>query len=413
MSLAPPPYGPIVVGAVIAEYALLMLGDVLNLRALSPDLPAAFAGVYDPQRYARSQAYTRTLTRFGWVPRTLDLMLLLAFWLSGGFEWLDRLVRSLGFGPILTGGFYIGALVLVQELLSLPFRYYSTFVIEERFGFNTMTRRTFVLDEIKGLALTLLLGGPFLAIVLWLFDRTGDSAWLWCFGVTSAFLVVVQYVAPTWIMPLFNEFRPIESGDIKEAVLAYTERAGFPIDGLFVIDGSKRSTKANAFLTGFGRRKRVALFDTLIQQQTTDEIVAIVAHEVGHFKKRHILKGLALGIAQVAALFFLLGVLLADPRVFDAFHVSEPSTYAGLVLFAIAYAPIGLVVSMGVQAWERRHELEADAFARRTTGHGEVLAHALEKLSAESLSNLTPHRFYVALHHSHPPLAKRVAALRA
>ena len=407
------PYGPILLGAVLIEYSLLTLSDRLNVRSLRPELPPAFANVYDPARYARSQAYTRAQTRLGWVSRTLDLTILLTFWLSGGFDWLDRLVRGAALKPIPTGILYVGSLVIATALLSLPFRWYSAFVIEERFGFNTTTRTTFVLDEIKTMALTLALGGPLLAIVLWLFARTGESAWLWCFGVTSAFLTVVQYVAPMWIMPLFNEFRPVQNGDLKEAVLTYTDRAGFPIDGLFVIDGSKRSTKANAFLAGFGRRKRVALFDTLIQQHTTEEIVAIVAHEVGHFKKRHILKGLVVAIAQVGALFFLLGWFLDDPRLFDAFRVSRPSPYTGLVLFAIAYAPIGLVVSTVVQAWERRQELEADAFARRTTGQGEVLAHALEKLSADSLSNLTPHPFYVMMHHSHPPLSDRVAALRA
>jgi STE24 endopeptidase len=413
VALIPMPYGPIVLAAVLIEYVLVMLADVLNLRALRSELPAAFARVYAPARYERSQAYTRALTRFGWLPRTLDLTLLLALWFSGGFEWLDRVVRSLGFGPIFTGILYIGALVLAQEVVSLPFRWYSTFVIEERFGFNTTTRRTFCLDLLKGVLLTVVLGGPLLAAVLWLFDRAGDSAWIWCFGVTSAFLVAVQYVGPTWILPLFNEFRPIDSSEIKEAVIAYAQRADFPLEGIFVIDGSKRSTKANAFLTGFGRRKRIALFDTLIQQQSVEEIVAIVAHEIGHFKKGHVLKGLALGIAQLAVLFFLLGLFVREPRVFSAFHVSRPSTYVGLVLFAIAYAPIGLVVSMLVQAWERRHEFEADAFARTTTGHGEVLVRALEKLSAESLTNLTPHPFYVTLHHSHPPLAERVAALKA
>ena len=297
--------------------------------------------------------------------------------------------------------------------MSLPFRWYSTFVIEERFGFNRTTRATFVLDLLRGLLLLVALGGPMLAAVLWFFDRMGDAAWLWCFGLTTLFLIGIQFVAPTWIMPLFNTFRPLENNELTRAVLDYARLAKFPLEGLFVIDGSKRSTKANAFFTGFGKRKRIALFDTLIHQQSTDEIVAIVAHEIGHFKKRHILTGLALGIAQVGAIFFLLALFLRDARVFGAFQVSRPSTYVGFVLFAIAYAPIGLAFSSVVQAYSRQNEFEADAFARETTGHGEVLARALEKLSAESLSNLTPHPFYVKLHHSHPPLAERVAALRA
>ena len=407
------PYGPILLAGLFLEYAIVMLADLLNLRALQPSPPVEFTGLYDSERYERSQAYTRQLTRFTWIPTTLDLALLLAFWFAGGFELLDQVVRSFGLGPIVEGTIYIGVLIVAQAVVSLPFRWYSTFVIEDRFGFNTTTRATFAVDQLKGLLLLVVLGGPLLAAVLWFFDRTGDAAWLWCFGVTTAFLVGLQFVAPTWVMPLFNKFQPLGDGQLKRAVLAYTRRVGFPLEDVFVIDGSKRSTKANAFLTGFGKRKRIALFDTLIEQHSTDEVVAMVAHEIGHFKKKHILKELALGIAQVGVIFFLLSLVLRDAGLFEAFHVSRPSTYVGLVLFGIAYTPIGLVLSFAVQAHSRRNEFEADAFARETTGRGEVLARALEKLSAQSLSNLTPHPFYVKLHHSHPPLADRVSALRA
>ena len=407
------PYGPILLAALLFEYALLMLADVLNLRALRPELPAQFTGVYDSVRYARSQAYTRQLTRFTWIPRTLDLALVLAFWFSGGFGWLDLAIRGLGFGAIVTGLIYIGTLALAQAAISVPFNWFSTFVIEERFGFNTTTRATFALDLLKGAALCVVLGGPLLAGVLWLFDRTGDVAWLWCLGVTSVFLILFQFVAPIWIMPRFNKFQPLENTELRRAVFDYARRSEFPLEGLFVVDGSKRSTKANAFFTGFGKRQRIALFDTLIQQQSTDEVVAIVAHECGHFKRQHIMKGLALGIAQLATIFFLLSLFLRDGRVFETFHVSVPSTYVGLLLFGIAYTPIGLAFSSLVHAYSRKHEFEADAFARETTGRGDVLACALQKLSAEGLSNLTPHPLYVKLHHSHPPLVDRVAALRA
>lgn len=407
------PYGPILIAALLLEYVLVMTADVLNLRALRSELPAEFSGFYDSARYARSQAYTRQLTRFSWIERTLDLVLLFAFWYSGGFEWLDGVVRAFGFGPILTGTIYIGTLVVAQQAVSLPFQWYSTFVIEERFGFNMTTRATFALDVLKGLLLIVVLGVPLLAAILWFFNRAGDSAWLWCFGATALFLVGVQFVAPTWIMPLFNKFQPLESGELKQSVLDYARRVGYSIEGLFVIDGSKRSTKANAFLTGFGKRKRIALFDTLLARQSTDELVAIVAHEIGHSRKKHVVKELALGFAQVGAFFFLLSLCLHDVDLFKAFYVSQPSAYVGLPLFAIAYSPLGFAFSVAVLAYSRKNELEADAFARETTGHGEALARSLEKLEAESLSNLTPHPFYVKLHHSHPPLADRVAALRA
>ena len=406
-------YGPIVLAGLLLEYTLVMGADVLNLRALKSELPKEFAGVYDPARYSRSQDYTRELTRFGWIERTFDLALLLAFWFSGGFEWLDRSVRAFGYGPIITGTVYIGLLVIAQQIVSLPFRSYSTFVIEERFGFNTTTQATFVIDIVKTLLLTVVLGAPLLAAVLWFFSRTGDAAWLWCLGAITLFLVVFQLVAPIWIMPLFNKFKPIENSEVAEAVLDFARRAGFPVEGLFVIDGSKRSTKANAFLSGFGKRKRIALYDTLLPHHSTDELVAIVAHEIGHYKKKHVLKEMMFAITQIGAFFFLLSVFLHHEALFKTFDVSQPSTYANLILFAIAYTPISFIFSLVVQARSRRNEFEADAFARETIGRGEALARALEKLNAESLSNLTPHPFYVKLHHSHPPLADRVAALTA
>jgi STE24 endopeptidase len=407
------PYATLLVAALLLEYAVEMVGDALNLRALRPEVPARFSGVYDPERYARSQAYARAKARFAGLPRTVSLAVLLAFWWYGGFESLDVAVRALGLGVVLTGAVYIGALVVLQELLSLPFSWYSTFVIEERFGFNRTTPATFVLDRVKGLALLMVIGGPALSAVLWLLERAGDTAWLWGLAVTTVWLLGLQFVAPTWLMPIFNTFRPLEEGELARAVRACAARAGFPLEGLYVVDGSRRSTKANAFLAGFGSRKRIALFDTLVARHPADEIVSIVAHEIGHHKKGHVLQGAAIGIAQLAVIFFLLGYVLHDPNLFSSFHVSRPSVHVGLVLFAIMYAPVGLALSLVVQAHERRCELEADAFARDTLGSGDALVRALEKLSAESLANLTPHPFYVWLHHSHPPLADRVAALQA
>lgn len=407
------PYGPIVLVALLVEYVLVLTADVLNLRALRPEIPEQFRGLYDADRYARSQEYTRAKTRFSWWPKTVDLVLLLGFWWLGGFRWLDDVVRGFGFGPVVTGVLFVSALLIVHGAIALPFRWHATFVIEERFGFNKTTRRTFVMDTLKGLLLGAVLGLPLLAVVLWFFETTGERAWWYCWIVGAAFTLAIQFVAPTWIMPLFNKFKPLEDGELKASVLAYSKTVGFPLEGLFVIDGSKRSTKANAFFTGFGKHKRVALFDTLIAQQTTEELVAVVAHEIGHYKLRHILKGMLFGLAQMGLTLFILSRFLNDPALFAAFGLDTPSTHAGLVFFGLVFAPIDLALSIVMQAMSRKNEFEADAFARKTTGRGEVLARALEKLSAESLSNLTPHPFYVKLHHSHPPLAERVAALRA
>ncbi len=405
-------YGFVILAAILAQEGLALVAELLNLRALRATPPAGFEHVYDAERYARSQEYTRVRTRFAFLPQALDLVLLLGFWFAGGFAWLDGWTRGLGFGPIPTGLVFIGALVLAKALIDLPFRYHAIFGIEERFGFNKSTRATFWADTLKGLALALVLGTPLLAAILWFFERTGASAWLWCWGVTALFTLFVQFIAPTWIFPLFNKFQPLEEGELRAAVLAYARKVAFPLEGLFVIDGSRRSTKANAFFTGLGRKKRVALFDTLVAKHSPAELVAVVAHEIGHYKKGHILKGLALSLLQSGVVFLLLSLCLRQAGLFRAFGVEQPSVHAGLVFFSLLYGPLALLFSLGMQAFSRRNEFEADAFARETTGDAERLVSALERIAADSLSNLTPHPLYVLLHHSHPPLVARIRALR-
>ena len=406
-------YAVIVLVALLTEYGVQLVADLLNLKGLRADLPPEFRDTYDVERYDRSQAYTREKTTFGIATSTFDLAVVLLFWFVGGFAWLDGLVRGVGSSPIVTGLLYIGALAVARTLLGVPFSWYSTFVIEERWGFNKTTAGTFWADRAKGLVLALVLGGPLLAAILWFFESTGASAWIWCWGITALFTVVVQFVAPTWIMPLFNRFEPLEDGELRQRVLAYAEGVEFPLEGMFVIDGSRRSTKANAFFTGFGKRKRVALFDTLIEKHEPEELVAIVAHEIGHYKLKHILKGLLLSLLQLGVVFFLLSVFLKHSGLFEAFGVATPSVYAGLIFFSLLYAPIDLVLSFLMHAFSRKNEFEADRFARETTGSGERLAVALKRLSADTLSNLTPHPFYVLLHYSHPPVLQRIRALRA
>lgn len=404
-------YGLLILGAILFQEALSLAADLLNLRALRPAQPAGFEHVYDAERYARSQEYTRARTRFSFLPQALDLVLLLLFWFVGGFAWLDERTRALGLGPIATGLAFIGALLFAKAVIDLPFRWYATFVIEERFGFNKTTRATFWADTLKAFALALVLGTPLLAAILWFFERLGPSAWLWCWGATALFTLAVQFVAPTWIFPLFNKFEALQEGELRAAVLAYARRVGFPLEGLFVIDGSRRSTKANAFFTGFGKRKRVALYDTLIARHPTEELVAVVAHEIGHYKLGHIRIGLVLAILQAGVIFYLLSLFLGQAELFRAFGVEQPSVHAGLVFFSLLYAPLALVLALGMQAFSRRNEFAADAYARETTGQAEHLVRALGRISADSLSNLTPHPLYVLLHHSHPPLVERVRAL--
>jgi STE24 endopeptidase len=405
-------YTAAILAALLLDYGLDLAADLLNLRALDPALPPEFRDVFDPDRYRRSQAYTRARARLGMLVATVNLALLLGFWFAGGFNRLDRSVRALGVGPVPAGLLFIGVLGLAGAILSLPFGWWSTFVIESRFGFNRTKAATFWADRAKGVLLALLLGGPLLAAILFFFEKTGTRAWLWCWLASAAFIVGVQFIAPTWIMPLFNRFTPLAEGGLREAILDYARSVTFPLEGVFVIDGSRRSTKANAFFTGFGRRKRVALFDTLLEKLDAGEVVAVVAHEIGHYKRRHVITGMAIGVLQAGVVFFFLSIFLREPGLYQAFGMEARSVYAGFVFFALLFGPLDVAVSTFVRALSRRHEREADRFAAETTGAGEQLASALRRLSADSLANLTPHRLYVLLHHSHPPVLERLRALR-
>ena len=400
-------------GLVLAGVAVDAATAWLNLRALAPEPPADFRHLYDADRYRRSQSYTRATARFGLVADAIDLGVLLAFWLPGGFGWLDRVTRGLGLGAVPTGLLFLGALAVGRALLDLPLRWWRTFVVEERYGFNRTTRRTFWADAAKGSLLAVGLGAPVVAAVLWLFATAGSSAWLWCWVALAAWTLVVQWVAPAWLLPLFNRFTPLPEGALRDAIVGYTRRIGFPLEGVYLIDGSRRSTKANAFFTGFGRTKRIAIFDTLAATLAPDEIVAVVAHEVGHHRRRHVVVGLVLGLVQLGITLRVLAWAVAWPPLFAAFLVPVPSVHAGLVLFALVGRPVGVVVSALLLALSRRHEYQADAWAADTTGRPEALATALERLAADALANLTPHPLYVALHYSHPPVRARVRRLRA
>lgn len=401
----------LLVGALLVDFAIHLGVDVLNLRALRAEPPPSFGDLYDAERYRRAQAYTRERTRFGWIAAGTRLVLLVAFWLGGGFGALDRATRALGWSEVPTGLAFVAALALAQGLVGLPFAWWATFVVEEKYGFNRATLRTFLTDVATAVALAVALGGPLLAAVLWLFAATGRWAWLWCWMLVTLWTIGVQYVAPTWIMPLFNRFTSLPEGTMKDALLALADRLGFPLAGVWVIDGSKRSSKANAFFTGFGARKRIALFDTLLATLGPDEVLAVVAHEIGHYKRRHVQWGMAIAILHTGALLWFLSWVLEAPSIFTAFTIDRPSVHAGLVIFGLLLTPVELPLSLALNALSRRHEYDADRFAAAAIGTGRDLASGLRRLSADTLTNLTPHPWYVALHHSHPPVVERVRAL--
>jgi len=401
----------IIFTVIFAEFVLNFISDLLNLRMLRSDLPDAFRGWYDADRYIKSQEYLKVTTRFGWVVSSFGLVIFLVFWFSKGFPLVDRWVQAYHQGPVITGIIYIGVLVILKALISLPFSIYSTFVIEERFGFNKTTWSTFIKDFIKGLLLAVILGGPLLAGILAFFEYAGAGAWLYCWIAVALYMLAVQYIAPTWIMPLFNKFTLLEEGELKRAIFSYARSIDFPLENVFVMDGSKRSKKSNAFFTGFGKHRRIVLFDTLIKQHKVLELVAVLAHEMGHYKKKHIQKALIIGIAQMGVMFFLLSIFISYQGLFDAFYMDKKSIYAGLIFFGLLYSPVEFFTGILMQMLSRKNEYEADMFSVETTKDQSSMVNALKKLSVHNLSNLLPHRLYVFLNYSHPPVLKRIKAI--
>lgn len=403
--------GLIILLALLVELLVSRVADYLNLRALQEELPEAFRAIYDPERYRQSQAYLRAKTHFGWVMALFNLAVLLIFWFGKGFAFLSDGSRAFGRGPIVTGFIFIGALLIFKAAMELPFGAYATFGIEQRFGFNRTRWSTFAMDKLKGLVLSVLLGGPLLAAVLAIFNYAGAHAWWISWVVATLFILAVQYIAPAWIMPLFNRFEKLGDGELKSAILNYARSIGFALQNIFVMDGSKRSSKANAFFTGFGRHKRIVLFDTLIAAHTVAELLAILAHEMGHYQKKHVWKMMAVSMAQMGLMFGALSFFISYPGLFEAFFVDEPSVHAGIVFFGLLYAPLDAFIGIFPQILSRGHEVEADRFAVVTTGNGEAFIEALKKLSVNNLSNLQPHPFYVFLYYSHPPVLTRIEAI--
>jgi len=403
----------IIVCTLVVDLVISLIADILNLRQIKSDIPHEFQAIYDSDQYKKSQDYLKVNTRFGWFSAPFDVCLFLMLWFGKGFLFIDHWARSWEFGPILTGIIYIGVLSVIKLIVSLPFGLYETFVIEERFGFNKTTWSLFFIDLFKSLALSLIIGIPILACVLFFFEHSGSFAWLYCWIFTIAVLLIIQFVAPIWILPLFNKFKPLEDGDLKDAIMSYAASVNYPLTQVFVMDGSKRSTKSNAFFTGFGKNKRIGLFDTLIQNHTISEIVAILAHEIGHYKKKHIQISMIIGIFHSGILFYVLSFFISYKGLFDAFYMDQVSVYAGLIFFGILYSPIDSFLGLLFQMISRRNEYQADRFGVETTHDPESLVEALKKLSVHNLSNLMPHPFYVFLNYSHPPVLNRINAIRS
>ena len=396
---------------IIGNWALETWATKQNLGALGQDIPAEFQHAVDATKYARSQAYTRENARLSLVSDGVQVFAILLCLFLGVFDVFNNWARSLVSGDILQGLAFFAIVGLASTLLSLPFSIYRTFRIEETYGFNRTTPKLFITDRIKGLLLAVVVGAPLAAAVLWFFQTFSTFGWLIAWGFTIAFMFAVQYVAPIWIMPLFNKFTPLEEGELRTAIEDFAHANGFHISGIYTIDGSKRSNKANAFFTGFGKQKRIALFDTLVDSMSTKEIVGVLAHEIGHCKLHHIKRMFLTSIVTTGITFFVLSFVLRYQPLYEVFHVQHMNIAVGMVLFGFLYTPLSLLLSVLASSQSRKYEFEADAFAARTTGAPQELSRALVKLSVHSLANLTPHPAYVFLHYSHPPVVARLQAL--
>lgn len=407
----------IAVLALLVGFTLLHLWiHALNLKAIAPEIPSEFQGVYDEEKYRKSQNYLRDSTRVDLVTKLIRTSVLIAFILLGGFKVLFELAHGVSDHLVLQGLVFAGLLLLVQTLWSLPFSIYDTFVLEERYGFNKTTPKTFAGDTLKGLLLGCLIGAPLFAALVYFFETAGAQAWWICWAVVSIVQLFLLYIAPVVILPLFNKFEPLPEGSLRTALETYAEQQGFHLSGLFTIDGSRRSTRANAYFTGFGKNRRIALYDTLIENHDEDELVAILAHEVGHAKCRHIHKQLAIGLLSTGLLFGLLSLVIREPGLYQAFQLPGTAPlplYAGLIFFSFLYSPVSALIGILTSILSRKFEYEADAFAVNTTQGADPLIRGLKKLSVDNLSNLTPHPWLVFLEYSHPPVLQRIEAMRS
>ncbi|HLP58263.1 MAG TPA: M48 family metallopeptidase [Candidatus Deferrimicrobium sp.] len=395
----------------VGEYLLDVITEWLNIRRLSPAVPGPFKGYYDEEKYARSQAYSRETTKFGLLRATFSIAITIPFILGGGFNYVDRFVRSFELGSIVSGLVYIFILAIGTALLELPFNIYDTFVIEEKYGFNKTTFKTFIADLLKGLVLAMVIGGPILAVMLWFFEKTGRLAPLYIWSVVFVIQLIMNFVAPYIIFPLFNKFSPLEEGELKTAVENYAREHNFHLKGVYKMDGSKRSTRGNAAFFGFGKARRIILYDTLIEKHTTDELVAVLAHEMGHYKLHHIIKSMVVAFLETGLMFFILSLFINNKGLFAAFKMEELSIYASFIFFGFLYTPVSILLSIVTNIFERKWEYEADRYAVTTTGKKEALITGLKKLSVDNLSNLTPHPLKVFFYYSHPPILERISAI--
>ncbi len=402
----------IIIAILLFDFLLSSFLDYLNTTRWSDELPKEVEGIYDAKEYKKSQDYQRDNLKLSTIQSTLSLIIILFMLFVGGFAVVDGWVRDITNNEVLMAILFFGILMFASDIINTPFSYYDTFVIEEKYGFNKTTKKTFILDKIKGWILGAIIGGGLLALIVWFYQKTGQNFWLYAWGLITVFMVFITMFYSNLIVPLFNKQKPLEEGELRSAIEKFSEKEGFRLKNIYVIDGSKRSTKANAYFSGLGSKKRIVLFDTLINDLETEEIVGVLAHEIGHYKKKHTLTGILLSVFQMGLTLYILSLLVNNPELSKALGTEKTSFHLGLFAFGILYSPVSTVLGLGMNIFSRKNEYQADYFAKKHFG-AESLIEALKKLSRKNLSNLTPHPAYVFFHYSHPPLLQRIKALRS
>lgn len=394
-----------------AEFVFERILDALNISYRNQTIPANLQGIYDEAEYIKSQNYQKSKDQFGLTQTTLSFLVTLTAlyfkWFGALLSFVQEYVPSNIY--VETLGFF-GLLFVINDLIGIPFSWYNTFVIEEKFGFNKTTVKLFWMDKIKSYGLVILIGAPIVSVLLFLIQWLGNDFW-WIFWVIVGTLIVLLNLFYTsLLLPLFNKLTPLEDGELKTAIQQYCATQNFPLDNVYILDGSKRSNKANAFFSGIGKKKKIVLYDTLIQQQTTEEIVAVLAHEAGHYKKKHVIQMMFFAIFQMGAYLFVLSLMYNNTELSIAMGGTESHVALNLIAYGVLFTPISIVTGILMNIWSRKNEFEADAYAV-TTYPGPYLANALKKLSKDNLSNLTPHPAYTFVHYSHPPMSVRLEAM--
>ncbi len=401
----------VIVAIIVIEFIWDRFLLYLNTTRWSETIPHELEGIYDQEKYAKQQRYSKANHKFGWITGVFNLALILIMLFAGGFAIVDHWALNITDNIILRALVFFGIIGLASTILNLPFSIYSTFVIEEKFEFNKTTPKTFIGDLIKSLLLGALLGGGIMALIIWFYSIAGEYFWLYAWGLVTAFMLLMTMFYTSVLLPLFNKQTPLEDGELKSAIQEFCKTVNFKLDNVYVMDGSKRSTKANAFFSGLGAKKRIVLYDTLINDLKTDEIVGVLAHEIGHYKKKHTLWGMITGIIQTGVMLFIFSVFVDSPVLSEALGIQQPVFHIGLIAFGILYSPISGITGLLSTLLSRKNEYEADEFAAKNH-NPESLISALKTISVNALSNLTPHPLYVFFHYSHPPLLERVRALK-